>query len=171
MCIIGYTYKYKSIVKMLKSKNYITILILMLIIILIGLFLFYFILNYFLIKTPEPQNIDEVIITLSRGECYGFCPVYSLTIYGNGTVKYIGERIYTIPKEDVQSLVDNFIEINYFGLEDNYKVQVTDASTIITSILINGRKKTISRYVGGPDKLKNLENEIDEIARTNQYIE
>jgi len=31
------------------------------------------------------------IITLERTPCYGYCPVYKVTILSDGTVRYFGE--------------------------------------------------------------------------------
>ena len=43
-------------------------------------------------KTPVPSNINTVVITLERTTCFGVCPVYTLTIYGDGRVVYEGTR-------------------------------------------------------------------------------
>ncbi len=58
---------------------------------------------------PEDKSL---IITLERGACYGMCPVYSLTIYGNGKVVYKGDMfvkvagkiVFGISEEKVKNL-------------------------------------------------------------------
>ena len=62
-------------------------------------------------ETP-PMN-SNVEIRLTRGVCFGFCPDYTVTINGEGQVRYegrrfvnaVGERTATIPREDVARLV------------------------------------------------------------------
>ncbi|WP_228369368.1 DUF6438 domain-containing protein [Candidatus Nitrososphaera gargensis] len=65
---------------------------------------------------PLHKDHDSAIITLERTVCYGTCPDYSLTIYGNGAVVYEGHRwvavtgrqTSSIPQQEVKELVDYF---------------------------------------------------------------
>ena len=102
----------------------------------------------------------------------------TLTIYENGTVDYegrnfvavTGRQTSTIPQEDVRELVKHFYDIGYFSLEDEYAAQVTDLPTTTTSISIDGRFKKIVDYYGAPEKLRQLENKIDEIANSEVWV-
>lgn len=127
-------------------------------------------------------RIQEVRISMKRGPCFGTCPVYSLVIYGNGTVVYEGEnfvkvtgkQISKISQGKVRKLIDEFYEINYFSLKDSYEEHmITDLATVITSITINGKTKTVRHYHGDmntPKELTQLENKIDEIVNSSQWI-
>ena len=133
-------------------------------------------------QTPTPSDVKEVIITLERTECFGSCPVYRLTILGDGTVIYEGIRFAqvqgtnkTIISEDkIRQLVSEFQKIDYFSLRDSYEERnVTDMPSAITSLTINGNKKTVRHYHGDlstPTELTELEDKIDEIVNTNQWI-
>ena len=133
-------------------------------------------------KTPVPDNIKEVVITLERTRCFGVCPAYTLTIYGDGQVVYDskdfvrieGTRTANISEEKVRQLVTEFQNIDYFSLDDSYEeFNVTDMPSAITSITINGQTKTIRHYHGdlsAPKKLTELENRIDQIVNTDQWI-
>jgi hypothetical protein len=131
--------------------------------------------------------LTGVVITLERYECYGECPVYSISIRGDGTVVYKGkkfvkvkgERRYKIPKEKVAELVDKFYEIDYFSLEDEYTTVVdadgsvtvvTDLPGAQTSITIGGRTKRVYNYFGGPAALEELERQVDEITESVKYV-
>ena len=160
----------------LRKKIAIVGILLLVVIILLGIFSPN--LKKFIIKTPIPEDLNDVVITLHRSVCFGTCPEYSLTIYGNGTIIYMGkeyvnvtgERVYNISQEEVQLLVNEFIEINYFALEDRYSSLITDAPSTTTSIIINGKRKSIYRYIGGPKELKDLENKIDKVVDSKQFI-
>lgn len=132
--------------------------------------------------TPKPANFSNVIITLDRTACYGFCPAYSLIIYGNGTVVYegrmfvnvTGKHTSQISKDKVDELVNEFYSVNYFFFSDRYveppDMTVSDLPSITTSITINGVTKTVFDYYNAPSELRNLENKIDEIAESYQWI-
>ena len=106
-----------------------------------------------------------------RSVCFGACPVYSLTIYGNGTVVYEGEMYVNvtgkqtseISQEKIQEIVDEFYRIDYLSLDDVYDEPISDIPHTITSIRINGKYKSIYNRAGAPKELKELENKIDEI--------
>lgn len=124
----------------------------------------------------------NVTITLERGVCFGYCPSYSLTIYGNGTVVYTGSefvdtkgtRVSGISAEKVNLLVSEFERIGYFSLNDSYETPMaTDLPTSATSITLGGKTKRIIHYHGdfsAPEGLTALENRIDEVANSSQWV-
>ncbi|MFC1968631.1 DUF6438 domain-containing protein [Chloroflexota bacterium] len=133
-------------------------------------------------QTPTPVNLKDVAITLERTECFGTCPVYRLTVYGDGTVIYEGIRfvkvqgtIQTAISEDkIKQLVSEFQRIDYFSLKDSYEERnATDMPSAFTSLTIDGDKKNVRHYHGdlsAPKELTELENRIDEIVNSNQWI-
>jgi len=133
--------------------------------------------------TPTPSDLKEVVITLERTACHGTCPVYALTIYGSGTVIYegkefdktTGEKERNISEEQIRQLVSEFDKIGYFSLSDSYEERtITDAPSTITSITIDEKTKSIKHYHGdfsAPELLTELENRIDEITNSAQWIE
>ena|SRR5438445_9510076 len=46
---------------------------------------------------PKPRDLGSVSITLERTPCYGHCPVYTVTVHGNGMVEYLGKSNVDIP--------------------------------------------------------------------------
>lgn len=135
-------------------------------------------LGYLYIPLLPPQNLTDVEIKLERTPCYGPCPVYSVTVYGDGTVIYEGIRhvriegvqTYDISEDEVNDLVSMFYEINYFSLNDRYDAPFTDSYTIITSVKIGDETKTVSNYGdSGPPRLHELEVKIDEITNSESF--
>ncbi len=133
-------------------------------------------------QSTTSGNYDDVIITLERTPCFGTCPVYTLTIYGDGTVIYEGKDFVTtrgkaeatISQDKIEQLVAEFQKVDYFSLNDNYvEKTITDAETVITSITIDGKTKIIEHYRGdfsAPKELKELEDKIDETVNSSQWI-
>jgi hypothetical protein len=139
-------------------------------------------------RTVIPQDIPrDLKITLERTECFGFCPVYKLTITADGSVVFEGRRfvkqegvtISSVSPERLKQLMAEFDRVNFFSLEDDYsEIRLscpTDQPSAITSIRINGKSKTINHYLGClepkvPKGLTELENKIDEIVNTAQWL-
>ena len=134
-------------------------------------------------KAPTPDDISDVVITLERGPCFGACPVYKLTVYGDGRVIYEGIRFVgiegtrtaTISEDKVRQLISEFQAIDYFSLDDEYThVDATDMPSAITSITIAGKTKTVAHYhvdFSAPEELTALEDKIDEIVSTERWVE
>ena len=136
-------------------------------------------------QSPTPIYTDLVIM-MERTVCFGACPAYRLTIYGDGRVVYEGKAFVAvegtqttqISAEKVQELVVAFEKAGFFSLEDSYTVPATDLPTTITSITLDGQSKRISHYgIGGnpevdnaPKELYELENKIDEIVNSEQWV-
>jgi len=130
---------------------------------------------------PGSSDLKNLVITLERTACKGKCPVYALTIYGNGTVVYEGKEFVkiqgrqttSISEDKIRELVSEFEKIDYFSLSDNYQNRViTDMPSAITSITIGGKTKTVNHYhgdLGAPKELSALEDKIDEIANSAQW--
>ena len=132
--------------------------------------------------TNGEPNYEDMVITLERTPCYGFCPVYKLTIGGDGTVVYEGKDFVsirnreetTISRDEIDQLVKEFKRIDYFSLNDEYTERtITDAPSVITSITLDGKTKTIEHYHGdfsAPEELTELEDKIDEIVKSEKWI-
>ncbi|MBI3244024.1 MAG: hypothetical protein HYZ49_17210 [Chloroflexi bacterium] len=143
------------------------------------------------LSTPEPTpapDYSDLVITLQRTPCFGTCPIYKLTVYGDGRVEYEGEQFVavegtqtaTITADQVKALAAAFEQANYFTLPDNYTALVTDLPTTITSVTFNGQTKTIENYGGcfeeidslnkAPQALCDFEALIDTVTNSAQWV-
>jgi hypothetical protein len=125
---------------------------------------------------------DAARISLERGPCFGTCPIYKVEIHGDGTVIYTGERFVKVTGEQraqispvaVAGLVDQFVMFGFFDLKDEYIAEVTDLPTYTLSVSLSGRQKTVTDYGGKmanmPPIVTVLENEVDRVAGTQQWI-
>ncbi len=129
-----------------------------------------------------PASEGPVMITLTRGVCFGFCPDYTVTITGDGQVTYTGRRFVnvtgeqhaTIPAADVQRLLQRFDAINFDQLQDAYRANVSDLPTHTIVLERNGRRKAVVDYggvqAGMPREVRDLQQEIDRVANTARWV-
>jgi len=145
-------------------------------------------------STAQSQIPEDLKITIQRSVCYGSCPDYTLTVLADGTVQFDG-RANVATKgvayghasyQDLQKLVSAFEAASYFTLHDQYRAETdgcpevwTDNPTVVTSILISGKSKTILHYHGCqagsgssvfPTALTELETTIDRILGSSQWV-
>ena len=130
---------------------------------------------------PAAAQDSQPVITLARTACFGACPVYTVSIYADGSITYNGERFVDVEGEQtgsidpaaVDQLVAGFEAAGYFDWNDEYTdMHITDQSTITTSVTRDGETKQIVHYLGdssAPVALAYLENWIDEAANTQQW--
>lgn len=138
--------------------------------------------------TPTPTVYSQAIFTLERTPCFGFCPTYKITVYGDGRVEYdgqqnvdvVGKQTTTLTPEQLNDLIAAFEKTDYFKLSDNYTALVTDIPSTITSVTLNGQTKTIVDYGGcdfdfqdqpaPPQSLCDFEDKIDEVTNSAQWV-
>jgi hypothetical protein len=127
-------------------------------------------------------------VTLERTPCFGTCPVYRVSVGGDGAVAFeglgyvdsIGSFTGRIDADRVAALARLFEEHDYFALDDKYAYGEancaqygTDAPMVITSVTIGGRSKRVEHDLGCggvPPRLSDLESRIDEIIGTSRWI-
>ena len=129
-------------------------------------------------------DTNTVNITMLRGPCFGTCPIYYLEIDGNGTVTYrgydyvnvTGKRTALISAPRVKELISAFDNADYFNLRDRYdEMQITDLSSVKTSMSINDMYKSVYDYYGTVkvpevEKLRQLEKLIDNVTNSAQWV-
>jgi hypothetical protein len=131
---------------------------------------------------PRIADISTVSIRLSRSGCYGSCPAYSVTIHGDGSVVYSGDRFVSIPGShraristaDFKVLFERFRAANFLGLKESYTAGVTDNPTYYISLTLPGKTKVVWDYVGGwvgmPAIVTELENAVDSAADSARWV-
>ncbi len=134
------------------------------------------------LNSAAQEEDRSVTITMTRGACFGFCPVYRVSISESGEVIYVGEQFVNvrgeqraqISPEAVQTLLTRFDEVGFASLQDEYRAPVTDHPTYTITLERNGRTKTVTDYAGVnagmPQAVRELEDEIDRVAGTAQWV-
>jgi hypothetical protein len=125
-------------------------------------------------------------ISLERTSCYGTCPSYKVTAYRDGRVQYEGKdevkikgkRISAISPTNFAMLAKKVEEIGFFRLNNEYSsitnpdgssTFVTDQPTYITIVTRGTVTKKVENYYGGPKRLYEFEQLIDEITNSAQW--
>jgi hypothetical protein len=133
-------------------------------------------------NAAPPAQPDVVIASLERTACYGYCPIYKVSIHADGRVAYHGERFVKrkgdatgqLTAAQLASVRAAFVRIDYFKLAASYDhPQITDAPGAITSFTDGGHTKTVPHNQGdgtAPAELGKLEDQIDQIVGVAQWI-
>jgi Domain of unknown function (DUF6438) len=138
-------------------------------------------------------------ITLERTTCFGACPAYRLSIDGDGRVRWFGveyvhdhgERRATVPRKRIAELQRKLDELRFFerdplgnlhGPVDCIRSKTgtsctfTDVticshtSTAVLTVRTGRRTHTVRNDHCEPSPLEELEELIDDIARTSAWI-
>lgn len=79
-----------------------------------------------------------------------------------------------ISEQAVRDLVTAFRTADYFSLKDGYTYPITDNEKFRTWIEFDGRRKSVTDYVGIlvglPEVVKQLEGSFDDIAGTEKWV-
>jgi len=136
----------------------------------------------------EPSDAK---ITLERTACFGTCPIYSVAISIDGKVEYFGYKFVEksgfykseIPRNSVIDLLTYAANNGYNNLNEEYytkidttddgeiiEMSVSDLSSKITSIEIEGERKVVKNYFAGPNWLSVFEAKIDSTISVAKWV-
>jgi hypothetical protein len=139
-------------------------------------------------RTPCYGNCPRYTLAITSDGTVIFGGFYFVKDNNNGGWKRSDVIKSHITQEQVRQLITEFEKTNYFSLQDSYGIAKdgcpsvrTDNPSAFTSIRLNGRKKSIYHYLGCrysddhdnssyPKELTTLENRIDEIVNTKQWM-
>lgn len=125
------------------------------------------------------QTESTVFATISKGYCYGRCPVYTMTIFSDGKVilegkaniEMIGKWETQISKEKISEFIETAEFIGYMDLEDKYDSNITDVPSTKTSIVINGVRKEVMRRDNYPEKILKFEAVFENLLTEASWTE
>lgn len=109
-------------------------------------------------------SVENFSITINKDMCFGTCPVYTATVYGDGNVSYEG-RMYcdrmgswmgAISKDDLCSLLTEIRNQKLIALDTTFIDNVPDAPVTTITITDMGRTKTFRWNMGSPAQLREL---------------
>jgi len=123
-------------------------------------------------KSLNNKSSEVSSISLSRGGCYGECPIYDVTFNKDGKIVYNGKMFvenigkYLVNKEINFNFIQEIVEdANFFNLENEYLSAIADAPTVSITVVTNRGEKTIVENGIGPKKLKRIQFELDSMIK------
>ena len=116
----------------------------------------------------DTENASPVIV-YSKGPCFGTCPIYTLTIFNTGLVRFNGIRFTEkdgrhekqLDAEEYATLIKKFKSNKFFGFTDDYGMELVDLATITISFNDKGKTKTVRGKSKFPEKLKEIMSMLD----------
>ena len=138
--------------------------------------------RYVLVHAKDPESLN---IEMWRTDCQIRCPVYKVTIQGNGTVDYVGDHFVrdrgpkqvVISKDQIHSLLVDFDQADFFNLEDRAFAWGFHTSRVGVRIAIDGKSKEVwsdAYHIGSKSGLQARFVEatvaIDKAVGTDQWV-
>jgi hypothetical protein len=128
----------------------------------------------------EKGSWNDSKIEFSRGSCYGMCPAYSVTVFGNGKVLYNG---YSHTKQGTDSskislasvdyLFSTLINNGFLQLQKEYiNSSIPDLPSVTVTLIHKGSTKSVLHTAGmstAPRWLSDFDYQIDSIVNVEQW--
>lgn len=120
----------------------------------------------------EEIDPDTVLFaSISRGACFGRCPIYKIHVYGSGRAEYHGinfvDSIGVFTTQLETSLLGDMekaaLELGLDKMKDVYDSGVSDLPTTYIGITMNGEHKRIKARHGYPKELKDYATYFDSL--------
>lgn len=124
----------------------------------------------------------DTMLFMSKGPCLGRCPVYSITVYNNGRVKYDGvnnvamegvfeSKLEGTQQSDARALIDKIDLARMYNRYPRGVDMVADVAT--TKLLISDgvlKFPTVISY-GQPDEIKDLEIFLEQLVSDLSWVQ
>jgi hypothetical protein len=143
-----------------------------------------------------PIDYSRLSIRLFRSNCLGDCPVYEVTIDGEGNVVFStdeppwgshadrfgrvdgvllgGVHRARIDRAALDALIARFRQARFFGLRREYTANISDIPGFQLTLTTGGRSHTVRDYggmeAGMPPAVSALEDAVDEAAGTARWV-
>jgi len=136
------------------------------------------ILSKFGINLAE-TNLNELdkLVEMSKGPCYGRCPVYDFVIYDNGIMTYEGKRfterqglyIKKMSESELKELKATLAAANLRQFRDAYRARVPDLQSVSITYYKDDYIKTIIGKDGRPEKVMEIQGELEKFAESDDW--
>ncbi len=114
----------------------------------------------------------EKLVEMSKGPCYGRCPVYTLVVYDNGVVTYEGKQntdrkglfINQISDSALKALVSQLVAAKLDQFQDAYRGRIPDLQTVTITYYGGQYRKRIVGKDGRPQAVLDIQATLEDIA-------
>ncbi len=121
---------------------------------------------------------ERFSVTITKGMCFGLCPVYSATVRGNGRVLYDGRQNVdrmgawngSVPQDSLCALVQDIRVRKLMLLDTSFVENVPDAPLTTLTISDMGRTRTFRWNMGTPEPLKGIVSRMIALTHENTNL-
>lgn len=143
------------------------------------------------VVSPD-DRADLAFISLERTGCFGSCPIYVVTLYQDGAVRFEGRDyvkkkgvfVKRVDRAAVERLFEKAESIGFWQLQDTYAISKevkkgddaiielppTDLPTRYVTLRTAKKMKRVQDYWGAPAELRELERLIDATAGVAEWV-
>ena len=145
-------------------------------------------------SVPFPEgSLNDTEIKLYRSSCLGACPDYTVSIGGDGTVRFSsgfdedgqkpfssenivwsGKHVAKVDPQAVAGLIERFRAAHFMGLRSDYTADVTDIPTYSLTLRVGKTTKSVIDYMGWqagmPSDVNDLEDAVDVMAKSDRWV-
>lgn len=116
-------------------------------------------------------------VEIKSGACFGFCPVFRLTVRNNGLVEYEGMRFaekagldsFQLTKAELAGLRKKVRQVNLWQYPDRIETQVADAPFVTLTAFRDGQSKSVVGSIDRPAPLLELETLLKNLAEKHDF--
>jgi Domain of unknown function (DUF6438) len=116
------------------------------------------------VDLSHPRDLKSVTVELSRGPCFGHCPVYTIIVRGDGQVEYAGHERWqghtvettksgTIAQDQVVQILRALDQVEFMTLDGRAFDWAYDTPSVGVRVSVDGKIKEVvsdSAVVGPP---------------------
>lgn len=113
---------------------------------------------------------DTIFASISKGACFGQCPIYNIVVKQDGSVHYDGinfvdrKGVHTaqLTQEQMEELSEMAKQYGLDQMEDVYDSNITDLPTVTLSVTMDGTRKAIVKRHNYPEDLHKFQQFMDQ---------
>ena len=128
-------------------------------------------------KTLEDIDLaqEQQLVRLTKGACFGRCPIYECTVYTSGIATFEGQRntpklglwIKRLPDAQMAELKNQLTETNLWQYESFFRSRIADAPLIKIEQFEDGASKMVAGKENRPEPVLQLQDMLEQIAESN----
>ena len=117
----------------------------------------------------KPSNANTKLVSISKGACYGSCPIYSMTVFEDGSCKFHGKRfckklgpfIGSISAQELATLNQKISVLKLSEYPDKIESLISDFPSTEITVFSDSNVKSVWWRDNEPKELSELSTFLD----------
>ena len=128
-------------------------------------------------KSLNEVQKNEILLTYQRTACFGFCPVYEVTLLRDGRAYFVGKQFVPfmdtlelrMPEKKMNQIKAILTHPDYLDMTiDEPNEQITDIPGLHFNDYINDRQYELDMII--PDPITIITSKIDDVLESNKLL-